>query len=114
MKTEFNEYLETIKHRKTKYGDVYRIVYVPRRFVENTVLCSGDGLENRIAAKDMLYKFNAWLKKNKGRSIEIDPMKCEWCDRNRTSLTDSIDHPRLKPHIRSWFREWLEFVNEQV
>jgi len=110
MKTEFSEYLKSISHRETKYGDKYRIIYVPRVFVENTVLYSGDGLENRIIAKDMLYKFNVWLKK-KGRCIEIDPMKCDWCDRNRTSSTDFIDHPRLKPHTRSWFKE---FIDEQV
>jgi hypothetical protein len=92
---------------KTRFGRALRVLCVDPRIIENMVECSAGGLEERIIAKDLLYKFNAWLQENKGRAIELDPSRWEWCSRRRTSKVDCIDHPRLPPHIRSCFRDFL-------
>jgi hypothetical protein len=45
----------------TIFGDELVVICVPKELVENNILLSGDGLENRMIAKDLLYKFEAWL-----------------------------------------------------
>jgi RNA polymerase sigma factor (sigma-70 family) len=38
-----------------------RVIYVPRDMVEDTIFCSGDGLEQKLIKKDMLHKIKTWL-----------------------------------------------------
>ena len=46
---------------KTRFGDRLRVICVPRDMVEDTINCSGDGLESRLIAKDILHKIKSWL-----------------------------------------------------
>ena len=39
--------------------------------VENTIYHSGDGLENRMVAKDLLYKFDALLRSERGCGFNL-------------------------------------------
>ena len=41
-------------------------------FIENTILWSCDGLEDRVIAKDLLYKFNELLVSERGRGIYLE------------------------------------------
>ena len=38
---------------------------------ENNILFSADGLEDRVVAKDLLYKFEQQLKKERGRGFSL-------------------------------------------
>ena len=46
---------------RTRYGDYVRTVYVPKDMVEDTINCSGDGLESRLIAKDILHRIKSDL-----------------------------------------------------
>jgi hypothetical protein len=60
MKTEFSEYLNTF-NPINRFGKTLRVIYAPRRFIENSDLHCGDGLEGKLIAKDLLYKIELWL-----------------------------------------------------
>jgi len=83
-KEDYSKYL-TIK---TKFDKPVKVLYVPSDLVENTIYASCDGLEDRVIAKDLLYKFNEWLMHNKGRRVSLDS--------------------DLVPHTRSWFKQFEE------
>jgi hypothetical protein len=59
------------KKMPTIFGDELVIICVPKEMVENNILLSGDGLENRMIAKDLLYKFEAWLIANGYRGFNL-------------------------------------------
>jgi DNA-directed RNA polymerase specialized sigma subunit len=60
MKTEFSEYV-TICNPMNRFGKELRVICVPRRFIEDSDLHCGDGLEGKLIAKDLLYKIELWL-----------------------------------------------------
>lgn len=87
---------------KNCFGKSLRVICVPKIMVENNILHSNDGMENRMIAKDMLYKFDEWLIRNKNRSIRhiiLNPGENE----NHNNL----GAPVLIPHIRTWFKEFI-------
>jgi hypothetical protein len=92
-KEDYSKYLEI----KTIFGKRLRVICVPQDLVENTIYSSCDGLEDRMVAKDLLYKFNEWVVRNKQRSIISLVRNPEINHRGKVVL---------RPHIRTWFKQF--------
>ena len=67
--------------------------------IENTILHSGDGLENRMIAKDLLYKFNEMLISETGKGFNLKNRLNGYCV------------AAIPWHIKKRF---AKFINEQV
>jgi RNA polymerase sigma factor for flagellar operon FliA len=60
---------------RTRYGDPLRVIYVPKDMVEDTVFLSGDGLEERIIKKDLLFKARLCLNERYWEIIRLYYLK---------------------------------------
>ena len=56
---------------KTRFGKRLRVICVPKNLVENTINHSGDGLESRLIAKDILYKIKLWLPEREYKLLSL-------------------------------------------
>jgi len=52
-----------------KFGKGLRVICVPRFMLENDPAFASDGLEDRVIAKDIIYKFQQWLIDNGHRGF---------------------------------------------
>jgi DNA-directed RNA polymerase specialized sigma subunit len=103
LKHRYEKYL----HSRTIFGKRLRVICVPKDMVENTINLSGDGIEDRVIAKDMIHKFKLWLPEKRWRRLEQyyhgDTLKeiadCEGVSEAAISEYNKISREKLKQRL---------------
>ena len=91
---------------RTCFGDRLRVICVPKDMVEDTINCSGDGLESRLIAKDILYKIKSDLPEKEYTIIYLYhykqySMKLIGCMLGLSEARISQIHSRLIPELKN-------------